>query len=282
MPPTLVNHGRTKTNAAIGWNYTSQVYSLNPLDQIQPQLTVQHVLYYKCTRFVPVRECIVFHHMKITPLSLNYSIKTHIPPVILSMHHTYYTIFTVFFPTHSMYLITHQSPFLFTPRHRQGDIQYCYHTHTAFIDTTSVTAWGMCASAQTANHLLLALMKSPQRGHEPRSGVRRGGFALSASDLPCIDSWKKGRVPRMPLSIWPHPPHLFFPSIFHLTIPQPGKVEREFFSHPGWVCTCVCSVCSPAWAVYVYVCVRARDFKSWKSWHRESRQLSPRIYIILC
>lgn len=54
-----------------------------------------------------------------------------------------------------------------------------------------------------------------------------GGFALSASALPCIDSWTKGMVPRITQSIRPHPPPLLTLSIFHQTLLQSGEVKQE-------------------------------------------------------
>lgn len=125
----------------------------------------------------------------------------------------------------------------------------CYHTRTAFIDTTSSTAWGTFAFAQTADHLLLSLMKSPQREQKPRSGVRRGGFALSASDL--LHRFMEERKGSQDTSIDLAPPPT---SLFPLYLPsnhppaQKGRTGVLILAESVHVC-CVC--------VRLYVCVCA-------------------------
>lgn len=180
--------------------------------QVWPQLhspAVQHVLPSERTSCVSVRRWIFWHGVKIAPPSLNQSIKKHTSPLSYCQYIIHTTLFSLFSSTHIMYLIAHHRPFLFSPQ-AQTRRYSCYHTHTAFTDMTDITARGMFASAQATNHLLRALMKSRQRGQEAEHQCPEGGFDLSASDLPRIDSWKKRRVPRIPVSIWPHPPHLFF------------------------------------------------------------------------
>ena len=69
----------------------------------------------------------------------------------------------------------------FTLRHGQVRCSG-YHTHTPFIDMTSIAVWGRLASAQTVNCALLTLMKYPQN--------RIGGFS----------QWLEGGLG--PVSIW--------------------------------------------------------------------------------
>ena len=120
---------------------------------------------------------ILWLHLYLWTISLKKHTQTHTSLVTMSIHHTYYTISPVFFFQHSIYLITHHRLFLFIPE-EQTRRYSCYHTHAAFIDTTDITARGVFASVQTANHLLRAPMKSCQSGQRLRSGVRRGA-------LPC-------------------------------------------------------------------------------------------------
>lgn len=98
----------------------------------------------------------------------------------------------------------------------------CYHTHTPFIDMTSITARGRLASAQPM--VYISCWWSTFRATEkPLVVCPEGGFALSASGLPCIDSWTKGLVPRITRSIWPHPP--ISPHPLHLP-PNTPPVQR--------------------------------------------------------
>lgn len=91
--------------------------------------------------------------------------KSHIPPVILSIHHTHYTILLFFFFQHSMYLITHHRPFLFSPEAQTGRYS-CHNTHTAFTDTTDITARGMFCVGSNSQSFTPYTDEVPSEGAE--------------------------------------------------------------------------------------------------------------------
>lgn len=93
-----------------------------------------------------------------------------------SCQYTIHTPLFSLFSFNTQYVSYHTSqPF---PFHPEAQIRRysCYHAHTPFIDMTSITAWGRFASAQTANRVLLTLMKYPQSWAEAFSRVSRGGL----------------------------------------------------------------------------------------------------------
>ena len=90
--------------------------------------------------------------------------------------------------------------------------------------------------------------RSPLRWGRGLDQVSKGGLCPVSIRSPCMDLWKKGRVPRTPLSIWSHPPTslvAFYPPSNH----PPAKKGR---ADPGVFilaeCVHVVSACS---------CVRA-------------------------
>lgn len=81
-----------------------------------------------------------------------------------------------------------------------------YHTHTPFIDMTSITARGRLASAQTANGVHLVLMKYLQSYTEAFSCVSRGGLC-PVSTLLFMDKRNGSQDNSIDLAPSPTSPH---------------------------------------------------------------------------
>lgn len=201
--------------------------------------TVQHALYYKCIWFFTVRHCIF--------LTLTTFRFFQCPEYII--HTTMFSFSTC--------ILSHITPSSFHPEARTGRCS-CYHTHTPFIDMTSITAWGRLASAQTANCALLTPMKYPRSRTGGFSRWLEGGLcpvSIRSSLRKLVEVRKASQdewidLAPSPTSLVP----LYLP-------PSPERWSRS-------------SVLSANLCAGLYV--------SWKGSYNESRQLSVRIYVNLC